>query len=284
MEEIVENKSSIKKNKGKFIVLVMYFLVVLIGPLYFLTPLAQNQLVDIVHLAIPKDTDKFFMNYINLLHDDKIDEAYPLLSKETQKSISKDSIQQTLSKYFAHSTDQMEIVGGNFKDSYYKQQHIVNYDVTYEVKANDSVYPYIAVEIVAQDSGSGIKILGFRIIDEKESIKTQSQFNFSSQGIYLILSILIPLFIIYTAYRYIVKSKNPKWIPFLLILFTTLYIYISDENFKFTFGFSGFMSKSGPWGPWVFATPIPVGAIGYYFTRIKFPLQGQLNKLKSNLW
>ncbi len=256
--------NSFKNNKGKFILLAIYGLAIFISPLQYFTSGTQNQLVAITKSMVSDEAGKFFGEYIDLLHQGNLDKAYSLMTKDAQESVSKDSL-KTLSTYFASTTNEMEIVGGNVNTRTDSQGSVTTYDVVYEVKANDSKYPYQIVEVTAVNVGQGIQILGVNVAGQTESVKKRGRFDFSSQGLVLILSILIPLFIIYTGYRYLTKAKNPKWMLFLVILLGTAYIQIVGPKFGVSFGFSEFMSKAGPWGPWVFVTPFPIGAIYYYF-------------------
>lgn len=263
--------SSFKNNKGKFVLLVLYGLAVFISPLQYFTSSTQNQLVAITKSMVSDEAGKFFKGYIDLLHQGNLDKAYSLMTKDAQESVSKDSL-KTLSTYFASTTNEMEIVGGNVNTRTDSQGSVTTYDVVYEVKANDLKYPYQIVEVTAVNAGQGVQILGVNIAGQKESVKERGRFDLSSQGIALIISILIPLFIIYTGYRYLTKTKNPKWMLFIVILLGTAYIQITGQKFGVSFGFNEFMSKGGPWGPWIFATPLPLGAIYYYFTRKRYEL------------
>jgi hypothetical protein len=55
-----------------------------------------------------------------------------------------------------------------------------------------------------------------------------------------------------------------------VIIFLTLYIDILNGNTVFNFGFNSFAMNAGPWSPWEFAIPIPLGAIYYWVVRKKY--------------
>jgi hypothetical protein len=90
---------------------------------------------------------------------------------------------------------------------------------------------------------------------------------FGTKSLYLVLAVLIPSFIAYTAFRYITKARKPSWIIFLLILFATVYLSISGDQIRFIFGIHSFLGEPDPWGSWAFLIPIPLGIIYYSFAR-----------------
>jgi hypothetical protein len=220
-------------------------------------------------MVVAPDADSFFRNYIDLLRKGDAEKAYSYVAPDQQGDLSVSKLKE-FTPYFASSTDQMSVIGWAFNKSITSEGSTTVYDAFYELKTTDSVSPYQVVEIVAHDVGSGIQIQGVHLDGFKKSAAERSQFNFSTQGVGLILSILIPLFIIYTAYRYLTKARNPGWIIFLVIVFVTLYVTMIGSNFNFNFGFNSFASKVGPFSPWEFVTPIPLGAIYYYFVRKKY--------------
>jgi hypothetical protein len=258
--------AGIKNNKGKFIVLVLFVLLVFLTPLSYNIPFVKNMLTGFTQSLVPKDTDQFFRQCIALLKDNNIDQAYSLMSPQMRQTVSTSAL-QTVATYFINTTNQAEIVGAKINSISTPSNSEKDYDITYEIQNNDNTNKYLLVEIIASDTGNGLQILGIHAIKEMQSIKEQGKFNFSTQGIYLILSLLIPLFIVYTALRYIRKAQKPKWILFLVILLVSLFISVTNNSVAFHIGAYGFMSKSGLWGPWIFMIPIPLGAIYYYFVR-----------------
>jgi hypothetical protein len=197
--------AGIKNNKGKFAVLVLYVLLVLVSPLWFFTPFAQSQLAGSIKMVVEPNADSFFRNYIDLLRKGDVEKAFSYVSPDQQANLSVSNLKE-FTPYFANSTDQMNVIGWAFNKRITDQSSSSAYDVFYELKTTDSASPYQVVEIVARGGGSGIQIQGTTISGFKKSAAERSQFNLPSQGGYLIIAILIPLFIVYTAYRYITKG------------------------------------------------------------------------------
>lgn len=263
------NKSAILNNKGKFVVLALYVLVVFIAPLYYLTPKSQDSLVYFVKALVTSEDDAFFKQYIGLLQTGDNEKAYSLLSPEA-KQVATPEQMQTVSAYFASTTNKMEVVAGGMNSRTTADGTTRNFDVYYEIENNDPVKKYVVAEITAQDIGNGLAVLGVHTIGAEKSIKEQPRFDFASQGIYLILSLLLPAIVVFTAYRYLTTAVKPTWPIFLVILFVTLYLSYGGGNFKVNFGFNGFMVPTGPWAPFAFLTPLPLGAIYYWIRRKKY--------------
>ena len=261
-----------KKNKGKLVVLGIYVFFVFIFPLVSLVTYSPSKIVGLAQSLVPKSADEFFRSYILLLKPEDTTQAYSLLTDDVRQAVATSSFKE-VSKYFASTTDQVMVVGANV-NKIFGDGVRTNYDITYEIQNDDQVNKYILLNLVAYETEGGIKILGIHTQPETESITSQNGFNTGPFGVYLILSILFPLFITYTAFRYIQKATNPRWWLFLLILFASLYIYLqNDGGFTFNLGFHSLMGKDGIWGPWTFDLPIPIAAIAYYFMRKK--LEGQ---------
>jgi hypothetical protein len=262
--------AAIKNNKGKSVVLVLYVLAVFVGPLFLFTPSANNFLASVNQQLAPPTADAFFKQYLGLLQQDNLSGANALLSQQGGGPVTTSTAEQSIAAMLASTTKQMEIVGGHSTFTTSEGTTTASYDVYYQIKNNDPVYKYVVAEIVAQQTGSGFQILSLNVIPETQSVQELGKFNFATQGIYLILSLLIPAFVAYTAFRYITKGQKPGWVLFLVILLVTAYISVSNGTWGVSFGFNQFATKGRLFGPWIFFTPIPFGAIYYYFVRKRY--------------
>jgi hypothetical protein len=222
-----------------------------------------------VHSLVRTEDDNFFKQYFVLLRNVDVAKAYSLLSPEAKQSTSPEQM-RTLSGYFASTTDQMEVVAGRMNTHSNDSGSTMTYDVYYEIANNDPVYTYVIAEISAQNTGDGLAVVGVHATGEKKSIKEQSRFVFAAQGMYLLLALVLPAFVAFTGYRYLTKAIKPRWQTFLFILFATLYISIADGGFTANLGFKEFMTPTGPWAPFLFSTPIPLGAIYYWIMRKRY--------------
>jgi hypothetical protein len=270
-------RSAIKTHKGKFIVVLLYALFVFIVPLYSLTPYGQKSQQNAVQALVTKNEDNFFRQYISFLQQKNVNAVYSLLTPETAATTTIASLEK-LSAYFASTTGQTQVVDWNWRvwtgiSWSGKKGSGKTYMVAYEIRNSDSAYPYLLVPIVAQDDGGGLKIASVYARKEKVSITQPDKFVMVD-GVAMFFALLLPLFILYSAMRYLVKAQKPRWPMLLVILLVSLYVRISITDasapdplitVNFSVGVYEFLQKL-----WTFAIPLPLGAIYYYFVREKY--------------
>jgi hypothetical protein len=247
METATEVRSGFKKNIGKTIVLALYVFIVFISPLYYLTPWGQesfSQLTTQVVKALVPDEDKgFFANYISSLQQDSTSEV-----SKTQ--------------------GEAELVGGASSFNTSDGKTMKHFDLLYELSHNDPVNKYLILRIAAEDTGNGIQVLGTQTSPQPTAVKDRPFFSLDMMGwLFLVLALLIPLFIVFTAYRYITKESHPKWIFFIVILILSANLTIEGQKWGVNFGFTGFMTPALG-GTWFFALPVPLGALYYWGSRL----------------
>lgn len=245
MEPSAENRSGLKKNIGKSIVLALYVLIVFIAPLYYVTPWGQNsfaQFQSTITKSMVSEEDKvFFSSYIETLRTAE-------------------------SGGLSNAGSEAELVGGSSNFHTTGDKTTKQYDLFYELSNNDQVNKYIILHIGAEDTGNGLQVIGSEVIPQESAVKDRSMFYIGPMGwLMLLISLLLPAFIVFTAYWYIVKELNPKWVMFLVILLLAAYISIQGEKYGVNFGVNGFMTPAAG-GTWFFALPIPLGAL-YYWVR-----------------
>lgn len=267
--------SGIKNNKGKFIVLVLYILAVFAGSISYFTPHFEQFYNQVMSMSAPKEVDTVMRDYIMTLKNGDFNKAVNMTEQEVRSNAATSSL-FALQQDLASTSDQLEIIGASFKSNTYypwvgedsgKSVTSSNYNVIYQTKNNDPIHRYLVISVQARDKGNGPEIMGIQNSLRDESVQEEGKFNFQTQGLSLLLSIVIPLFVAYTSYRYLTKARNPKWILFLIITFGSLYYSASNGNYSVNFGFENFVAKASPWGPMVFFNPLPIGAVYYYFVR-----------------
>jgi hypothetical protein len=257
--------SAIRGNRGKFIVVLLYVFITLVSPLFYFTPYYKNYEKQVINLFVSKDkdADQFFRQYISLLHQKNINQAYALFSPKAQENIPSSSVEGFSASFFASTTNEMEVIGWHWNaNTVIGEGTFKNYDVTYEVKNNDSAYPYVWVSILAQDSGNGLKISDTHAGQERIPYGQQNNFDFSST---LVIALLIPILVAHTALRYISKAKNPRWSILLILLLGSLYFKFSSQGFNVNIGLYGFTDGSSE-----YLLPIPLGVIYYYSARKRY--------------
>jgi hypothetical protein len=261
--------SAYKRHFWKFVVLAIYITVVLLSPLPFLVLYFIENETEFGESFVPKDADQFFKQYIIILRDGNTDQAYSLLSPETRQHRSTSSL-LTLASALANITSPIERIDANVvKKERLQGDTQVEYDVTYEANNNDPISKFILINISATNMDGHLRVSRIRVRPTPTSVKEQINFDFRTQGICLIFSILLPIFIIYTAFRYLQKAETPTWWLFLAILLLTGFISFSNgSSVRLMVGVDSFVTKASG-GPWVFSLGFPIGAIYYYFVRRK---------------
>jgi hypothetical protein len=267
METIKKVGSVLKRNKGKAITLCVYVLFVMVLPFFstFVTQYANGT-------SSVKNADTFFEHYIQALHNKDSGKVLSLLTPEARTNLSTSSAED-LVQLFASSTNQTEGISLHTNTVAGKG---VYYDAVYEIKNNDPVYPYLLVDITANNTSGDFLVEGTHITAEKESIKAVNKFDFSKQFPYIIMSLILPIFIAFTGFRYIYKAKNPKWTVFLVIVLVSLYLHIlhdSSGSLTTTFNVGVFSAFHTNYLGWFYAFPLPLGAIFYWIRRKHYELE-----------
>ncbi len=263
-------------HKGKFALLIIYVIVVFLAPLYSIVSYNPEKAVSMFSKFIDEKDDQFFREYMSLLRDQKVDEAFGLLSPEAQQVVTRDSIADG-AKEFSTASSEVILVGVNINHINDSSPRTV-YRMSYEMPNNHPERKYVGVNISARDQGQGIRIDAIQTFYSEQSIKGGAKFKFPPIDWALFVAILAPLFVAYTAFRYLTKATQPKWLIFLGIILLSVYVTLSaDGGFSLNFSVSGFMGPAGLWGPWVFFPVVPIGAIIYYFFRKRLEISTSSN-------
>jgi hypothetical protein len=255
-------------HKGKFALLIIYVIVVFLAPFYTAFKYDPLKMVNAISKFVPAKDDQYFRDYFSMLKDQKVDQAYALLSPETQQSVTKADFAK-VAKQFSTITTDMKVVGAKIN---YDQgaSPYTTYGMTYEIANNDPVKKYMLVDVAARDLGQGTRIDNLQTYFETQSLTEGGKFAFPKPDWTLIVALLAPLFVVYTAYRYLTKAPNPRWWWLIGILFLSVYVSIRPGSvYGANLGFNGFMGLADLWGPWVYSPFLPLGAILYYFFRKK---------------
>lgn len=265
-----------KEHKWKYVLVGAYFLLVLVSPLFFFSGVFQNDPEAMLDWIVSEENDQFFQGYIKQIQSNQIEESYSQLHPEIQKSFPIEDIER-VAIALASSSDALELIGANIKTTNSSSNGSwTKHDVTYEVANNDPEYKFLLVQVVAIEEGGEMKIAGIHVIPETESIKEQRKVDFASQWPVILLAIVIPLFIIYTALHYLSKAKDPRWLILVMILFLASYLNVTGETVSIRIiSLNSFASAEGLWGPIVFNTPLPLGVLIYWVRRKKILSQSE---------
>lgn len=255
----------IPTHKGKFVLVIVYAVIVFISPFYFAYTYSPVKIAASVDKLASLRDGEFFKNYLSLLKNQKVDEAYSLLSPEAQQSVTPADFTKIVKQFSTVSLSDTKTVGAQINTLIGES---TSYHMTYELANDDSENKYVLVNIAARNLGQGIKIDTLRGSFEGQSIIETAKFSFPAADWKLLVALAAPLFVVYTAYRYLIKASKPRWWWLIGILFLSIYIEVNPGPvYSASFGFNGFMGLANIWGPWVFIPFLPLGAVVYYFLR-----------------
>jgi hypothetical protein len=265
-----------KEHKGKYALVAIYVLFVLLSPVFIFTGSFQDNAKSLVGWIVKEEDDAFFRSYIDQIQSGEIEKSYSQLHPEIQNAFPIEELEK-VALFLASSTDTMEVVGANVNSYTDSDGSRTNYEMTYEIANNDSQYKFVLAQINALKENDETLITGFHVVPREGSIKDERKVDFGAQWPFILVAIAIPLLIAFSALHYLSKANNPRWLILIMILFLTLYLTISSEKYGVNFGFNSFASAEGLWGPIVFNTPIPLGALIYWIRRKK------LNEAKAEI-
>ena len=277
MKTEAEFKGGIKNNKGKFAVLVLYLLAVFGSPLFLLTPVGQDSVEALTKPIFAELDREEFREFIGLLRSGESEQAYSQLAPETQENASLEDL-QNISTTLAYTAGNPRVVGGGFNHTNIASLNVTEgepdssktstYEVSYLDENVGTTTAYTIINLVAEEKGEGLMISGVHLSTSGISLEELTSFDWSTHGVYLILSILIPLIIAFTAFQYIRKNKKPNWVMFLIILLLSVYFTSKgDGGWSINIGAYGGFTPGNSLSPWIFAIPLPLGVIIYYARR-----------------
>ena len=262
----------LRKYWGKTIVLCLYIVLVYLIPVVTSLPQIQHYEATKQASLVPQDTDSFFRQYIALMRTGAVQRAYSLLSDQAQ-AMSSSSEFTILSQDLASTTGQPTFVGYSLNyDEGFNGLGTVR-DGVYELTNNDPRYPYdkyMLVEVTTVDTSSTPRVIGFHLQANANSANNLPLFDFN-QLPELFLALAIPLFVLYTATRYLLHATKPKWWIFLTIVLGSLTLRSSNGSYGLTVHIGGFLTQNTGLAAATitYVILIPIGALIYYVYRKK---------------
>lgn len=273
MEPEIASQAGIKNNKGKFAVLILFIAVVFGSPLFSLTPFGKASIEGLTENVYAEVDKELFRTFLSELRAGDVESAYARLAPDTREEATLEDLAEVAST-LSYTAGNPRVVGGN-----YKYQEVASASLngtesapsrtsTYEVVYSDenvgTTTPYALINLYAQDTGEGLVIQGVHVTPQDRSVEEIISFNWSTHGVYLLLSLLIPALIAFTAFKYIRTSRKPHWGMFLVILLLSVYFTHTGDTWKINVGLNGSFIPGHALMPWIFAIPLPLGVIIYY--------------------
>lgn len=156
----------------------------------------------------------------------------------------------------------------------------VTKNLTFEYKFGDK---WLVMNVATRQTQNAFTLVGLHVYPQAQSIEEQNRFRLDGKtpGQYLVLALAI-LFPLLTLYALIVcarmKMTGRKWLWILFIL-----LGVGKVAINWTTGEWGFMPLSiqlfsasafaAPYGPWIVAVSLPLGAVVFLFRRRALQVQ-----------
>jgi hypothetical protein len=209
-------------------------------------------------------------NYVSLLQQGRIDD----IERAIDPSLESSSIRNTLMSMAAlipPGTPLSVTLVGAFKN---REPAFSTVNLTYEYQ-----YPgkWLLINVALKKLGATETVIGFHVVPQAQSLEAQNRFTLQQktpmQYIVLSLAVVVPMIILWALILCIrTKFKGRKW-PWVLFIL----LGIGQLTVNWTTGHIGLVplsvqlfgasASAAPFGPWMVAVSIPLGAIMFLFMR-----------------
>lgn len=251
-----------KKHHWKYLVVILFALVTF-GSVFFIkqpkilneTKINNEELFSLseeyINKLITNDTETL-NRMINLEHIDL---------ESTQMLLQLDYFGRTMLKS-SFPLEESQSLHGSEIFEVVTQEH--------QVSINNK-NQYIVTWSTFSNTPKGYKISGFSFKETENSVFNIEKLNFQDHGIQILISLILNLFIIFTALFAIYKNKNVSWWMLIIILFLNLFIYLKNGQIgiNINIGIPGIVKRISYFTPFMFLYPIPIGTIIYWIKSIR---------------
>ncbi len=215
---------------------------------------------------------------------------YEAIKKSLDPKLLNQQLQPQLEKISgfipAEQPKKIDLIGLNT----FRNGDLYRANITFQYEFSSS---WLLVNVVLEKIGEGkFVVMGFNVNPIMDSLANSTMFSFKNKTlihyIILILTIIIPVFIVVTLIFCIITPMQKKWLWILFILLGFGKISFNwtygDINFQVLsvqlFG-SGFV-RSNNFAPWILFTSIPLGGILFWIKRAKLKQMKEDDKSESS--
>jgi hypothetical protein len=159
-------------------------------------------------------------------------------------------------------------------------------DITFEYSYPDN--KWVVANVALKEQGDRAIIVGMHAYQLSDSLEHANRFTFQGKNIwhyiFFILAIIIPVFVLYTLIKCILeKGMQRKWLWIIFILLGFVEFVINWTTGSMTFkpiavGLFGAGAMSQLYGPWIVSIYIPIGAILFWFRRMRHGKRDETNE------
>jgi hypothetical protein len=247
----------------------------------FLTSFFSCDSEEFIANNLPAEYDIFARDYINIIKSKDFDSAYTLLTDTLKKTSSPEEF-QPISEYLIGFDSTLTPIRFNIStttllyssdNKEFKETYI---DIDYKA---DLKVGWVYINILIEDSSNTYKVSNFYVNHISQSIEELNSLSTTNANIFnylsLLLSILFPLFIIYTLVYLFKSDFEKKWLWFIFIFLGLGKFGFYWGTYEFSYDFFSFMilgagvSKPNLLSPYIFTLSFPLGAIIFHIKRNK---------------
>jgi len=250
----------------------MRFLI-LIGLLFLIifSGCGQNNEKLVRRFTPPEDEAKA-TNYISLLRQGRLDQ----IQNDMDASIKSADTHNILVKMAALIPDQepisVKVIGAQqFRD---QDTYKINLSFEYQFPTN-----WLIINVALQRKDGASTIYGFHVQPMSDSLENSNKFTMAGKNFFqyaiFALAILIPLFTFFALVVCIrTKMKKRKWLWIIFILIGVCRITVNWTTGQWQFGLFQFQlfgagAFAPPFGAWLIAVSVPLGAIIFLLRKRK---------------
>jgi hypothetical protein len=225
-----------------------------------------------VRAFTPPEDEAKATNYISLLRQGGFDQ----IQKDMDASITDAETHSTLVKMAALIPTQdpvsVKVVGAN--QFHTQDTYKINLTFEYQFPTN-----WLLISVALQKKDGVSSIYGFHVKPISDSLENYNRFTLAGKSAFqyamLALAVLIPIFTVYVLVLCIrTKMKKRKWLWIIFILFGVGKITVSWTTGQWQCGLLqiqllGAGAFAPPFGAWLIAVSVPLGAIIFLLRRKK---------------
>jgi hypothetical protein len=246
----------------------IYLAIISIALTLFLSSCSQEELSE---RFIPKDESEFAKDYLSKLRERNFTYVKSILSPELEAQVT-DELLEKMADYFREGEPlSVKIIGSQVNVS--NRQWQGNFTFEYQFESGWNI-----ANTALKKTDSGYQVIGVNVYQTTASQKELNAFNLSSktwlQYLVLCLSVLVPLFILFTLIACILTPiHRKKWLWIIFVFFGFGAIKVNWTNGAYAFQlisihlFGASATTAGPAAPWILSASIPLGAIVFWLRR-----------------
>lgn len=239
------------------------------------TVLAGCNATPFIGSLVPKDSDVFARQYIEMIRSGDFDAA--------RRAMAPDSVSEDLGEHLKSAHDLLtsgDLVGAELVKFHSPGKIFTSRRMdflTYEIELSDA---WATALVVVEGTGEDRSVLGMLVKPASGSRMVTNAFTFSGKplGNYAMLftALLVTIFVIYTAVLCVKIDVNKKWLWLVFILFGIGSITVNWSTGEIgtraiALLFLGSEAlRDGKNGPWMISFSLPIGAMAFYFMHARF--------------